>query len=87
MKKDLLRMCCVYLKDRSLPKTRCRKRFSKPTGRCPASAEIVPKRLAYADRRKHCKNMRRNGWFRFVERRAAVEQLPLPAPLVDPTAL
>ncbi len=86
--KDLLRMCCVYLKDRSLAEDAVQETFLKayralPGFRGNCSEKTWLTRIAV----NTCKNMRRNGWFRFVERRAAVEQLPLPAPLVDPDSI
>ena len=79
--KDLLRMCCVYLQDRSLAEDAVQETFLKAyKGLGSFCGDSSEKTWLMSIAINTCKNMRRNAWFRFVERRVSLECLPLPAP-------
>lgn len=78
--KDLLRMCSVYLRDRSLAEDAVQETFLKAyqglsgfRGDCSEKTWLM--RIAM----NTCKNMRRNAWFRFMDRRVPLDRLPPPA--------
>lgn len=82
---DLLRMCCAYLRDRALAQDAVQEAFLKAykgldsfRGDCAEKTWLT--RIAI----NVCKTMRKNAWFRLVERRVALEDMPLPAPDTDP---
>ena len=82
--KDLLRMCSVYLRDRSLAEDAVQETFLKAyqglsnfRGDCSEKTWLM--RIAM----NTCKNMRRNAWFRFMQRHVPLEQLSLLAPSAD----
>lgn len=78
--KDLLRMCCVYLHDIQLAEDAVQETFLKVyrsldrfRGECSEKTWLM--RIAV----NTCKNVRRSAWFRFVDRRVTLDQLPEPA--------
>ena len=77
--KDLLRLCCVYLKDIDLAKDAVQETFLKAY-RCmdrfeeKSSVKTWLIRIAI----NTCKDMLRGSWFRHVDRYTALEDLPLP---------
>ena len=86
--KDLLRMCCVYLQDRSLAEDAVQETFIKaykalPAFRGDCSEKTWLMRIAI----NTCKNMRRTAWFRFAEHRISLEALPMPAPFTKPVSI
>ena len=81
---DLLRMCCVYLQDRTLAEDAVQETFLKayqalPTFRGDCAEKTWLMRIAM----NTCNNMRRNAWFRLVERRFTPEHLPPPTPSAE----
>ena len=75
--KDLLRMCCVYLRDIALAEDAVQETFLKAYRalndfRGESSEKTWLMRIAV----NTCKDMRRSGWFRHVDRRITPDQLP-----------
>jgi RNA polymerase sigma-70 factor (ECF subfamily) len=82
--KDLLRMCCVYLQDRTLAEDAVQETFLKAyQGLAAFRGDCVEKTWLMRIAMNTCKNMRRNAWFRFVEQRITPENLPQPAPYAE----
>ena len=82
--KDLLRMCCVYLQDRTLAEDAVQETFLKAyQGLAAFRGDCTEKTWLMRIAMNTCKNMRRNAWFRFVEQRIALEKLPSPAPYAE----
>ena len=88
--KDLLRLCCVYLKDIDLAKDAVQETFLKAYRRMDqfenkASEKTWLMRIAI----NTCKDMLRGSWFRHVDRYAVLENLPTPVapPSVEHIAL
>ena len=82
--RDLLRMCFVYLHDAALAEDAVQETFLKaykalPSFREEASEKTWLMRIAI----NTCKDLRRGGWFRYVNRNVSLDSLP--APLQDPT--
>ena len=77
--KDLLRLCCMYLKDIDLAKDAVQETFLKAYRRMDrfegkSSEKTWLMRIAI----NTCKDMLRGSWFRHVDRYTALENLPLP---------
>lgn len=82
--KDLLHMCCVYLRDRSLAEDAVQETFLKAyRGLSGFRGDCSEKTWLMSIAMNTCKNMRRNAWFRLMERHIALERLPLPAPSAE----
>ena len=88
--KDLLRLCCAYLRDVELARDavqetvlKAYRRMDKFEGK--ASEKTWLMRIAL----NTCKDMLRGGWFRHMDRNAVLEDLPLPVapPSVEHIAL
>ena len=78
--KDLLRMCCVYLRDIALAEDAVQETFLKAYRalndfRGESSEKTWLMRIAV----NTCKDMRRSAWYRFVDRRVSLDSLPEPA--------
>lgn len=88
--KDLLRLCCVYLRDVDLAQDAVQETFLKAF-RCmdrfqgKSTEKTWLMRIAI----NTCKDMLRGGWFRHVDHSADLEDLPLPVapPSVEHIAL
>lgn len=77
-KNDLMRMCVAYLKDTALAEDAVQETFVKaykalPTFRGDSSEKTWLTRIAI----NTCRSIRRDRWFRFVDRRVAPDALPL----------
>ena len=77
--KDLLRMCCIYLRDTALAEDAVQETFLKAYRalddfRGEASERTWLARIAV----NTCKDIRRGAWYRFVDRRVALDKLPEP---------
>ncbi len=77
--KDLLRMCCVYLRDTELAKDATQETFLKAykalhTFRGDAGEKTWLMRIAI----NTCKDIRRSAWHRFVDRKVTLDTLPEP---------
>ncbi|MBQ8555646.1 MAG: RNA polymerase sigma factor [Clostridia bacterium] len=73
------RMCCVYLRDEALAADAVQETFLKAYlalqhFRAQASEKTWLTRIAI----NVCKDMRRSGWLRFVDRRVTLDKLPEP---------
>ena len=77
-KNDLMRMALAFLKDEALAEDAVQETFFKayyalPAFRGDSSEKTWLMRIAI----NVCRNIRRDAWFRFVDRRITPEQLPL----------
>lgn len=77
---DVLKLCCVYLRDLHLAQDAVQETFLKAYRRMETFREESGEktwlmRIAV----NTCKSIRRGAWFRFVDRRVTLEQLPEPA--------
>ena len=88
--KDLLRLCCAYLRDVELARDAVQETFLKAYRRMDkfegkASEKTWLMRIAL----NTCKDMLRGGWFRHMDRNAVLEDLPMPVapPSVEHIAL
>lgn len=82
--KDLLRMCSVYLRDRSLAEDAVQETFLKAyQGLSGFRGECSEKTWLTSIAINTCKNIRRGAWFRFMDRRVELDRLPLPAPFAQ----
>ena len=88
--KDLLRLCCAYLRDVELARDAVQETFLKAYRRMDkfegkASEKTWLMRIAL----NTCKDMLRGGWFRHMDRNAVLDDLPLPVapPSVEHIAL
>lgn len=88
--KDLLRLCCVYLRDIELARDAVQETFLKAFRRMDkfegkAGEKTWLTRIAI----NTCKDMLRGSWFRHVDLSAVLEDLPLPVspPSVEHIAL
>lgn len=86
--KELLRMCCVYLRDISLAEDAVQETFIKAYQAldgfrgdgCEGAEKSWLCRIAI----NTCKDMRRSAWLRFVDRRVSLDTLPEPVAPVAP---
>ena len=79
--KDLLKICCVYLRDASLAEDALQEVFLKAyknlyafRGDCSEKTWLMHIVMSV------CKDFRRNAWYRFVDRSISFEKLPAPCP-------
>jgi RNA polymerase sigma-70 factor (ECF subfamily) len=82
---SLLRMCTVYLRDMALAQDAVQETFVKAyktmdSFRGESGEKTWLTRIAI----NTCKDMRRAAWYRFVDRRVTLEDVPQPT--IDPTA-
>lgn len=78
--RDILRLCCLYLRDAALAEDATQETFFKAyraldrfRGECADKTWLV--RIAV----NTCKDMRRAAWLRFVDRRVTLDRLPEPS--------
>ena len=81
---DLLRICCVYLKDASMAEDAVQETFIKAyrhmdTFRGASSEKTWLVSIAV----NVCRDMRRSAWFRYMDRSVDIEKLRLPAAQED----
>ncbi len=86
--KALLRLCCAYLRDRALAEDAVQETFLKayqglPAFRGDSDEKTWLTRIAV----NACKNLRRGAWFRLVDARVTLDDLPLPAKGADEDAI
>ena len=77
--KDLLRMCCMYLRDMTMAEDAVQETFLKaysalPTFRGESSEKTWLCRIAV----NVCNDMRRSAWYRFIDRRIDLDRLQIP---------
>ena len=82
--KDLLRLCCMYLKDIDLAKDAVQETFLKAYRRMDrfegkSSEKTWLMRIAV----NVCHSMRRTGWVRFIDRCITLDKLPEPVMHAD----
>lgn len=78
--KDVLKLCCAYLRDLSLAEDATQETFLKAyraLGRF--RGESGEKTWLMRIAINTCKDIRRAAWFRFVDRKVTLDQLPPPA--------
>ena len=78
--RDLLRLCCVYLKDVSLAEDAVQETFIKAyKGLRAFRGDSGERTWLYRIAINVCKDMLRGGWFRFVSREVDLDALQIPA--------
>lgn len=82
--KDLLRLCCVHLKDASLAEDAVQDTFFKAyrhldtfRGTCSEKTWLVSIAMNV------CRDMRKSAWFRYIDRSVDVDQLRLEAEALE----
>ncbi len=77
--KELLRLCCVYLKDVNMAEDAVQETFLKAyKGMDAFRKESSEKTWLIRIAVNVCRDMRRNAWFRFVDRRVDLEKMQIP---------
>ena len=77
--KDLLRTCCVYLRDRNMAQDAVQETFLKAYKALDSfRSESTEKTWLYSIALNVCRDMLRSAWFRHLDRRITLEQLPEP---------
>lgn len=75
--KDLLRMCCVYLRDASAAEDAVQESFLRAYRAMDAfRGESSEKTWLYSIAMNVCRDMRRTAWYRYVDRRIDFDRLP-----------
>ncbi len=79
--KDLLRICCVYLRDLKASEDAVQETFLKAykhldSFRGQSSEKTWLIRIAL----NQCRDMRRSAWYRYIDPRVSLENLPLSSP-------
>ena len=79
--KDLLRICCLYLRDWEMAKDAVQETFLKAYKNLPAfrgnsSEKTWLIRIAL----NQCRDMRRSAWYRYIDPRIDIDRLPLSSP-------
>lgn len=76
--KDLLRLCCVCLRDASLAQDAVQETFLRAYRALDGFRGESSERTWLVQIAVNvCRDMRRSAWFRYVDRRVAIEKLPL----------
>ena len=76
--KDLLRLCCLYLRDRSTAEDVVQETFLKAyRGMDAFRGESSEKTWLIRIALNGCRDTRRSAWYRYIDRRVSPEQLPL----------
>ena len=75
--KDLLRICCVYLRDRTVAEDVVQETFLKAyrnldSFRGESSEKTWLMRIAI----NCCRDYRRSAWYRYIDNRVSIDQLP-----------
>ena len=78
--KDLLRTCCVYLRDRDMAQDAVQETFLKAYKALGSfRSESTEKTWLYSIALNVCRDMQRKTWWRLFDRRITPEDLPLAA--------
>lgn len=88
--KDLLRICCLYLRDWSLAEDAVQETFLKAYKQMDSfRGESHEKTWLTRIALNQCRDMRRGAWFRFVDPRVSIDCLPgtTPPPSAEHVAL
>ena len=76
--KDLLRICCVYLKDRAAAEDAVQETFLKAFRNMESfRGESSEKTWLIRITINCCRDYRRSAWYRYVDFRVSVDQLPI----------
>ncbi len=79
--KDLLRLCCIYLRDWSAAEDAVQETFLKAyKAHASFRGESHVKTWLIQIALNQCRDMRRNSWYRYIDRRISLDSLPLAAP-------
>ena len=85
--RDLLRLCCVYLKDVTMAEDAVQETFIKAyRGLRGFRGESGERTWLYRIAINVCKDMRRSGWFRFVSREVDLDTLQIPSGEEQPSS-
>jgi len=77
--RDLLRLCCVYLRDAALAEDAVQETFIKAYKALDSfRGESGEKTWLFAIAANVCRDIRRLSWYRYVDRRIDFDQLPIP---------
>jgi len=77
--KDLLRFCCVYLRDVSMAEDAVQETFIKAYKAMDSfRGESSEKTWLFAIAANACRDIRRLAWYRYVDRRIDFDSLPIP---------
>ena len=77
--KDLLRICCLYLKDASMAEDAVQETFLKAYQHLDAfRGESSEKTWLFSISVNVCRDMRRKAWYRYVDRAVDLEKLHIP---------
>ena len=77
--KDLIRMCCAYLRDLSMAEDAVQETFLKAyKGLDSFKGNSSEKTWLIRIAINVCNDMRRNSWFRFIDQKIDVERLQIP---------
>lgn len=88
--KDLLRICCVYLRDWNAAEDAVQETFLKAYRQMDSfRGDSHVKTWLTQIALNQCRDMRRSTWYRFIDPRISIDRLPLasPAPSADRLAL
>lgn len=86
--RDLLRMCCVYLRDASMAEDAVQETFIKAYRALDSfRGESGEKTWLYSIAMNVCRDIRRSAWHRYVDRRIDFDRLPIPVAPVDETSI
>lgn len=86
--KDLLRICCMYLRDVSLAEDAVQETFIKAYKHMESfRGESSERTWLVSIAVNVCRDMRRSAWFRFIDRSVDVDALQIPAGVVSVTNL
>lgn len=86
--KDLLRTCCVYLRDKDMAQDAVQETFIKAYKALDSfRGESKEKTWLYSIALNVCHDMRRSAWYRFVDRRVTLDHLPMPVEPVSETSI
>ena len=86
--KELLRTCCVYLRDWDMAQDAVQETFIKAYRALDSfRGESREKTWLYSIALNVCRDMRRSAWFRFVDRRVTLDRLPDPVEPASETGI
>ena len=86
--KDLLRICCVYLKDVSLAEDAVQETFLKAYRRMETfRGESSEKTWLISIAVNVCRDMRRSAWFRYMAQTVEISALQIPAEAISDTKI
>lgn len=79
--KDLLRICCLYLRDWEAARDAVQETFLKAYKNLPAfRGDSNEKTWLIRIALNQCRDMRRSAWYRYIDPRMDVDKLPLASP-------